>query len=82
MLEDLCLASVGAHPAFPCVDDYFQCVFRTGGRLPNNLGKARVHAWLASEAIPDKHLGEAAQADYWPWTSPAFAPLIVFLRML
>ena len=81
MLEDLCLSSVQAHPGHSCLDVYFQCA-SAAGRIPSNRAKARVHAWLASEAEPEKRLGEAAAAGYWPWTNPAFAPLITFVRSL
>ena len=82
MLEDLCLAGVQADPAMPCVPEFFDCVQRRANRQPNNLAKARVHAWLASQVEPDKRLGEAAEAGYWPWASPAFAPLTSLLRVL
>jgi hypothetical protein len=81
MLEDLCLDSVRPNPAFACVDSFFLCA-RQNGRQPNNLAKASVHAWLATEVEPDKRLGEAAEAGYWPWASPAFQPLIQFLQSL
>ncbi len=51
MLEDLCLASVRSDPAFACLDSYFQCV-QSFGRQQGEPSKARVHAWLASEAAP------------------------------
>lgn len=81
MLEDLCLASVTADPAMTCVDDFIRCVENTG-RQPDNLAKARVHAWLASHIVPDKRLGEAALAGYWDWDSPAFDLLKQFLHQL
>lgn len=40
------------------------------------------HVWLASEVEPEKRLGEAAEAGYWPWTSPAFDALRQFLLAL
>jgi hypothetical protein len=80
MLEDLCLASVATDPALPCVDAFFRCVLSAAKRQPNNKAKASLHAWLASQAIPDKRLGEAAEAGYWPWHDPAFLPLIQFLQ--
>jgi hypothetical protein len=81
MLEDLCLASVTADLAMPCVDDFIRCV-ENRGRQPNNMAKARVHAWLASHIVPDKRLGEAALAGYWDWDSPAFDLLKQFLQQL
>jgi len=82
MLEDLCLAAVEADPVLQCVDEYFNCVYTTVGREPNNIAKARVHAWLASQIEPDKRLGEAAKAGYWPWDSPGFDRLKQFLQAL
>jgi len=79
MLESLCLAAVGEQPEYSCVDDYFDCL-ATHAIRPNNVDKARVHAYLASRIEPDRRLGEAAQAGYWPWESTAFAPLVKFVR--
>jgi hypothetical protein len=82
MLEDLCLDAVSADGAMPCVDDHFRCLSGWTGWQPGNRAKARVHTWLASRVEPDRRLGEAAQAGYWPWNSLAFVPLIQFLRSL
>lgn len=82
MLEDLCMASVQTDLALPCVDEYFRCVGQRAGRQPNNIAKARLHVWLASQAEPDKRLGEAAEKGYWPWDAAAFQPLIRFLQSL
>jgi len=82
MLEDLCLAAVETDPVLQCVDEYFDCVYTTVGREPNNKAKARVHAWLSSQIEPDKRLGEAAKAGYWPWDSSGFDSLKQFLRAL
>ena len=64
----------------------------------NRLAKAKIHAYLASGPLPQfftgaPHestgrrqpgllLGEAADSRVWNWLSPAFAPLIGFLRNL
>lgn len=82
MLDSLCLQSVSGDPAIPCVDQYFQCVQQQGLTLPNNIAKARLHAFLASRGKPDLLLGEAADAGYFPWNSPAFDLLKQFLRNL
>lgn len=81
MLETLCLQSVATLPEFSCVDGYFHCL-QGHGAVPNNLHKARAHAWLASRPEPDKRVGEAAQAGYWPWDSDAFRDLWAFIRSL
>ena len=82
MLEDLCLTAVQNDPAMPCVNDYFTCSSHSGLPQPNNLAKARVHAWLASRVEPDLRLGEAAEKGYWPWESSAFEPLKSFFQTL
>jgi hypothetical protein len=82
MLEDLCLDAVQSDGAISCVTDYFKCVDQRAKRQPNNMAKARVHAWLASQLEPDRRLGEAAKAGIWPWHDAAFAPLIQFLQAL
>jgi hypothetical protein len=46
------------------------------------MSKACVHAWLASKERPDKRLGEAAQAGYWPFEHSAFDALSQFLLSL
>jgi hypothetical protein len=81
MLETLCLHSVSTRPEFPCVDAYFQCLQRHQ-IVPSNLNKAQAHAWLASRPEPDKRVGEAAQAGYWPWDSQAFNELWAFVRSM
>jgi hypothetical protein len=81
MLETLCLMSVASLPEFPCVDGYFQCL-QGHGAVPNNLHKARAHAWLASRPEPDRRVGEAAQTGYWPWDSDAFRHLWSFIGSL
>ncbi len=86
MLEDICLDAASVDPGMKCVDQYFECIYRVTNRQPNNLSKARIHAWLASQLEPDKRLGEAAKAnqngDYWSWDHPAFDQLKQFLRSL
>ena len=82
MLEDLCLAAIRSYPDMQCVDEYFKCIHEKANRQPNNLAKARVHAWLASQVEPDRRLGEAAEVGYWPWDSPIFDTLKQFLRAL
>jgi len=32
--------------------------------------------------LPDRRVGEAAQAGYWPWDSQAFDDLWAFLRSM
>ena len=51
-------------------------------RLPKNISKARVHAWLFSQSEPAKRLAETAEVGYWPWKSPAFDLLKQLLKEL
>lgn len=82
-LEDLCLQSISSDPALPCLDSYFSCLLT----LPNysmskNMSKAKVHAFLSSRIEPDKRLGEAALASYWPFDNVVFDPLKSFILSL
>ncbi len=82
MLEDVCLEAIKSDPGMRCVGEYFHCIQDRTARQPQNMSKARVHAWLASQIEPDRRLGEAAEAAYWPWSDPAFDQLKQFLRGL
>jgi len=82
MLETLCLRSVADHPAMQCVNEYFDCVKEQLGKLPKNMDKARVQAFLASTPEYVPHLGLAAHRGYWPWDSSAFDHVKQFLREL
>ena len=83
MLEDLCLSSVAPiDPAYPCLQQFFDCVQKGAGRQPGNVAKAMVHAWLATQAEPDCSLGVSALKHYWPFTHAAFQPLAAFIQAL
>lgn len=82
MLEDLCLNAIRADPVLQCVDEFFDCVYKSARREPGNLSKARIRAWLSSQVEPDKRLGEAAKAGYWSWDHPEFSQLKQFLCAL
>jgi hypothetical protein len=81
MLETLCVDSISMRPEVECVTDYFQCLQHHQLAL-NNLHKARAHAWLAAQPKPGLRVGEAAEAGYWPWESPAFTALWSFIQSL
>lgn len=81
-LEDICLGAVNVDPAMDCVVKYMSCVNSTVASPPEEHSKAMVHAFLASRQRPDLRLGEAAQAGYWPWDSPAFARVKRFVQTL
>jgi hypothetical protein len=82
MLETLCIRSVAADPAIPCITRFFTCVSRRGLPMPASMDKARVRAFLASRQTPDLLLGHAAHAGHWPWDHPAFEPIKQFLLAL
>jgi len=83
MLEDLCLRSVSSDPALPCLDSYFSCLLTLPNySMPKNMSKAKVHAFLSSRIEPDKRLGEAALASYWPFNNVVFDTLKNFILSL
>ena len=83
MLEDLCLRAVSSDPALPCLDSYFSCLLTLPNySMPKNMSKAKVHAFLSSRIEPDKRLGEAALASYWPFDNVVFDPLKSFILSL
>jgi hypothetical protein len=79
-IEDLCLASVGDRPEFPCVERYFQCTKR------ESHSKSRAWVWMAS--YPDfefsvRKVGTGKKGlDYWNWNHPVFDPLKTFLKAM
>jgi len=80
MLEDLCLEAVASDPAMLCVEQYLQCLEHRGLSLTRNRSKAKMQAFLASRLEAGKRLGEAAQANYWPWGAAAFDQVKNFLQ--
>ncbi len=80
-LEDLCLEAVSEDLAIPCVQSYFSCL-RTipDFAMPSDLSKAQIHAFLSSRIDPEKRLGEAAEAGYFPFSHTAFNTLIQLLK--
>jgi len=83
-LEDLCLESVNQDPAFSCLDEYFKCLESClpPEEFPQDLSKAKVHAFLASRREPDLRLGEAAEKGYWPLDSESFTSIKELLRKI
>ena len=84
-LENLCLQSIAGQPIESCVEEYMSCAARATGYIhttTTNKAKARVHAWLAAQRIPDLRLGNAAAAGLIDWSSPAFDQLKAFVRDL
>jgi hypothetical protein len=82
MLETLCLRAVEQDPAMHCVEQYFKCLQQEGLSLPDNMSKAKVHAFLASKSKAGLRLGEAAKAGLWPWEKETFKQVKDFLRLI
>jgi hypothetical protein len=81
ILETLCISSVSGEIEFACLTQFFACCQRHGV-VPNNMHKAHAHAWLACRPEPDKRVGEAALAGYWPFSNSAFDHLWTFIRAI
>jgi hypothetical protein len=83
-LEDLCMEAVDEDPRIECVGRLFECLDerRIAGPPEHRWGKARAHAFLATQEHPDVHVGLGAEKGYWPFDAPAFGPLKDFLRRL
>jgi hypothetical protein len=82
MIETLCMLSVGADPAFSCVEKFFACVSERATAHPTNLHKAHAQAFLATRPKVEYHVGRAADDGVWDFNHAAFAPLVQFLRQL
>ena len=65
-----------------CVEGYIKCLKDNDCLLCNNVSKARVHTFLASQPDPEWRLGEAACAGCWDFDHEAFAQLRDFLAAL
>ncbi len=83
-LETLCRQAVAETQAAVCVNRYLECLREQGISLPGHPhdSKAWVRAYIASQHDPEKRPGEAAFAGYWPWDSPVFDKLKLFIRQL
>lgn len=94
-LEKVCLDSIEGSREMDCVETYFSCLNSLEPPIAaSHVAKARLHSYLAPGPIhttqanelarrqPGLRLGEAAEAGLWDWSSPAFAPLVGFLRNL
>ena len=84
MLEDLCLSPqpIQEDPLLrECVSAYSECLGEHGVSRPD-WAKRRLHAYLASQPRPGLLLGQAAEAGYWHFDDPVWAPLKQFLRDL
>lgn len=81
-LDDVCVESVRADPAMPCVDAYLECLTRVGIAGPQNQAKTRARAFIASRDRPEVSLGVALQRGYFPLAHSAFDPVRRLLSAL
>ena len=84
MLENLCLATVKAHPAMSCVNSFMACLDKRLHRkrakaaplpaksvFPRNPSKAKALAFLAAMPDEEHFVGLAARHNCWNLDSPA-----------
>lgn len=82
-LEDVFLDSVVQNQIYSCVEGYFMCLKDKQNGTRKQLGKAKVHTYLASNLNdPDKRLGESVEADFWDFNHPSFKQVIDFVKLL
>lgn len=86
-LEELLIETVGADPAVALVTAFMDnviTVLRTSNHrqppAPHRLGKAKVHAFLATFTEPDRDLGKAALAGVWQYEHKALIALLKVLQ--
>ncbi len=84
MLETVCLESVKDDPAMICVNQYFECLEQKldKDKLPKNMAKSKIQAFLASRHEFAVDLGVAAQKSYWQFDHPVFETIKQFLQQL
>ena len=82
MLETVCLRSVEEDPAMFCIDEYFKCLREKLEYLPKYTEKAHLQTFLASRKKVPRMLGVAAEQGIWPWNSPVFESIKLFLNRL
>ena len=81
MLETLPCRTFTEDPVTRCVDDFLQCA-EDSGQPVQRRDKARAHAWLATQPLPNVSVGMAALKGYWNLDHPALEPVRRFLTAL
>ena len=64
MLEDLCLKTVGEHPAIECVNTFIDCASGLNNP-PKIMSKAKAQAFLTAMPKIANSVGVGAQKGYW-----------------
>jgi hypothetical protein len=82
MLETVCWRALASDVRLPCVEEFLKCIATQTGQPVARVEKSRVYAYIASREEPWFLLGQAAQAGYFPWASPAFDEVKRFLQGL
>ena len=81
MLEDLCLKTVGEHPAMECVNAFSDCVAGLNNP-PKIMAKAKAQAFLAAMPKIANSVGVGAQKGYWNLDSDGLDDLRSFIDTL
>jgi len=81
MLETLCMQSVADDAIMPCLNAYFECMDKVipENKLPKNIAKARVQAFLASRKTYKSSVGFAAEKGYWNFDAECMQEIKSFL---
>jgi hypothetical protein len=81
-LEDCLIASVGGHPALPCIESLIACVETATQVALSKKSKAKVWSFLATQPEPLHHISEGARAGVWPMTHAAFDDFEKLIRLV
>ena len=82
MLETVLLRSVDEDPVMFCIDDYFNCLKEKLEYPPKHIEKAHLQTFLASRQKVPRTLHVAAEQGIWPWNSPVFESIKLFINRL
>lgn len=81
MLEDLCLKTVGEHPAMECVNAFIDCASGLNNP-PKIMAKAKAQVFLAAMPKIANSVGVGAQKGYWNFNSDELNDLRSFMDTL
>ena len=81
MLEDLCLKTVGEHPAMECVNAFIDCASGLNNP-PKIMAKAKAQVFLAAMPKIVNSVGVGAQRGYWNLDSDELDNLRSFIDNL
>ena len=81
MLETLLCRTLAENPVARCIDDFLRCAEESGQHV-QRPDKARAHAWLATQPLPQVSVGVAALKGYWNLDHHALEGIREFLTGL